>query len=103
MSVLNTEQTPKIEDIVTSIKNANTGLFNTIQGQLKFGFDLFWNNPDFTPQQIADAFGTDATSLFMLSYQLQEVLLATDPNYVMLTAPVQVILNSDGSVTIPTV
>lgn len=39
------------------------------------GVSTFWENSNFTPQQISDALGTDAADLFRLHYILGQAII----------------------------
>jgi hypothetical protein len=59
-------------------------LFNmTFQGfvlSYKRGFDSFWRNPQFTPQEMAEAWGIQGLRLFMNSGATKDYILAIDSN-----------------------
>jgi uncharacterized protein YaiL (DUF2058 family) len=59
-----------------------------------------WNSTDLTPQEIVEAWGTDAQALFTLSYELQQIIAQADPSYVILNAPNAVTFPGDGSAVI---
>src|ERR1017187_9930971 len=88
---------PNVNDIVNSIRMNVININFTMKAQHTQAFNQIWNNQNFTPKEIVDAFGTDAAALFTLSYELQQILLAADPTYVMLIPPVSVTINSDGT------
>ena len=91
---------PSVQDAVNQIKTTTTQLYRMMKQMHTQSFNTVWNNPSYTPQEIVTAFGTDAVALFTLSYQLQEILKAADPNYVILMPTATVTLNEDGTVTI---
>ena len=69
MSIINLDQTPptpQVTDVINAINNGNTMLYKQIQMQIRRSYDLFWNNPNFTPQEIAAAYGTDCVALFTI-------------------------------------
>ena len=63
-------------------------------------YDSVWNNPNATPAEIWSTLGTQGVSLIMAHYQTQLLLQQLNPNYVVLTAPVELKLNEDGTVEI---
>lgn len=74
--------------------------FNRLNQTFTKIFQQIWVNPNFTPQQIMDAFGSDAASLFQLSGQVQDLLNTIVPNVNQLTPPNAFTINQDGTVTI---
>jgi len=91
---------PSVQDAVNQIKTTTTQLYRMMKQMHTQSFNTVWNNNQYTPEEIVTAFGTDAVALFTLSYQLQEILIAADPNYVILTAPNQITFSEDGSVVV---
>lgn len=101
MSIIQpTQSAPTVNDVVNQIKSGNMQIYRFLKMQHTQSFNNVWNNPTYTPQEIVDAFGTDAATLFTLSWQIQQILQAADPGYVMLIPPVPVVINPDGTVTL---
>lgn len=66
-------------------------------------FDMFWRNPNCTPQVMATAWGTDGAKLFTNSAITKAYLLQISPNCLpndYLNTPLPVTLNPDGTVTV---
>ena len=102
MSILHEQITyePSVQDAVNQIKMGNTRLYQMLKQNIAQSYNLVWNNPIYTAKEIVDAFGTDAVALFTLSYQLQQILAAADPNYIILTPTQAPTLNADGTVSL---
>ena len=102
MGIINEDKSNQlfIDNEVSSIKSITTNIYRTLKHQHTIAFNKVWDNPNFTPQEIIDAFGSDAASLFSISWSIQQILLAADPNYKLLIPPMNVTLNSDGTVTL---
>lgn len=66
----------------------------------KTAFDRIWNNPSFTPQELIAGFGTDAAELFVKSVTNEMCIKQINPSWVMMSAPYEVTLNQDGTVTV---
>lgn len=102
MSIIKEEKEEKNFAQVTKDKiiSDNTSLFNKLKDSIAMGFTDVWNNPGAIPQEIMDQFGTDATSLFNVSYQAQLLLKAINSDYEVLTPPEQykIDFNGDGTV-----
>ena len=73
----------------TMIEAIHTQLFNNV-----------WKTPEFSPDEILTEIGTDAVQLFQDSSGIQLLLARNNPDYVVLTPPVEVTLNEDGTVMI---
>lgn len=90
--------TPPTE--IEKIQMANTQCLNVMKATAKNTFDLFWNNPRKTAQEICDQFNTDASKAFDLHAGLQQLIYAIDNTWVPLTPLVPYTVNENGSVTI---
>ena len=85
-----------------AIKMAGNNTYWSLVNQFNKTTNAFWSNSTLTPQQIADALGTDASAIFSLHYKLGEFIGLID------LAPIQESLekigqftqNQDGTVTI---
>ena len=104
MSIINTSTAPAkiippVSDTTNAMKVANTKAYLELKNAVIGGFRNVWNNPNYTPQQVLNNWGTDAVSLFNFSYLAQQIL-AVDPSWKMLTPPVPCTLNEDGTVTV---
>ena len=97
-----TNQAPSITQVVNTIKIANTNLYRGIIQQHAQIFKTIWSNPNFTPKQTFDAFGTDGVALATLSDELQQMAHNADASYVPLTPPSQYVVtpNEDGSISV---
>lgn len=65
--------------------------------------DLFtkvWENQDLTPQEVMDAFGTDAVQLFILAQATETYLNTILPGTISATPPLPYAINENGTVTI---
>lgn len=65
-------------------------------------FDNVWNNPNATPAEILSTLGTQGVALFTAHAYTQNLIKALNPSYEMLSAPVELNLNKDGTVEIVT-
>ena len=71
-----------------------------IQNQFTAMFASVWMNPELTPQQVFDAMGTDAASLFQLAGLTQNFLNTLKPGLCVQQPPVAYTINQDGTVTV---
>jgi hypothetical protein len=78
------------------------GTLEIAKERTKEMFNRFWNNPNATPQQIADVYGNQAILLFQKLGLWQETIKQIDNTYEVLTIPEkwEVELNQDGTVNI---
>lgn len=81
------------------IAHAQNGLDQLIIN-VRVSFSLIWNSNGITPQEILDAFGKDAASLFIASAKAQKLIKELYPDYQFLIAPEKITLNPDGTVTV---
>lgn len=103
MSVIQPEQKISkvtVDDVVNKVKHINGYLYYIIKQKHTEAFDLIWNNKNFTPKEIVDAFGTDAVALFILSGTLQDILKRANAEYEVLLPKVPFNINNDGTITL---
>ena len=83
--------------ILDEIKSAVSHL----EGALISSFTRFWSDSSTaTPQQICDAFGTDAALLVQVFAASRDLVNMISPGTISLLGPSTLILNQDGSVTV---
>lgn len=83
---------------IVDISNA-TGV--TYQTSIETIFNMFWNS-EFTPQEIANFFGTDCVTIFQKHALAQAHLKQIIQDYQPLQRPAkyEVVVNQDGTITI---
>ena len=76
--------------------------FDRMVKSYRHGVDIFWRNPRATPQEIADALGTNAAEIFQLHYDLGELIYKYDMSAIAdkMTQIGRATINEDGTVTI---
>lgn len=83
------------------IKFLVTGNIDRLIEQFNEIFNLVWDNPHgLTPQQVFDAFGTEAGDLFTVSSAIGSAILAVNPSWVPPTRPFPHVINQDNTVTV---
>ena len=104
MGVLDTNLTTEnhAQEAANSLVKITKNTFGKILHSYSQGVQTFWNNPRATPQEIADALGTDASEIFSLHYKLGELIASADPSLLEQTANFigNFTQNEDGTVTI---
>jgi hypothetical protein len=84
-----------------AIQNLLTNQFNMTVNSFNRVFSMVWNNPSgLTPQQVMEGLGTSAGQLFSIMAAMQTAINTIQPGTLAQTAPNQVTINSDGTVTI---
>ena len=74
--------------------------FQTIQQGFSQVFASVWANPELTPQEVMDAFGSDAVALFQFANAFQNVMNTLQPGVLIQAPPKAFTINQDGTVTI---
>ena len=105
MSILdNNPQNPvdKAVRVASNIKGSTRQTFQMMTNAFNMGSKNFWNNPQATPTQIAEALGTDAKEVFELHYALGLLINSIRPESIQegWAAIGQFTMNEDGTVTI---
>ena len=97
-----TPTTPNTE-VDDSKKNINTS-FSAFVELFKREYDRFWRNENgFTPQQMADAWGTDVVAMFTNSTVTKNFINSVDPNLLDVfyqSPPMNITVNPNGTVTL---
>jgi ABC-type arginine/histidine transport system permease subunit len=106
MSILNENYnpssflTPEIQ--VLKLKNEAKTIYDKLFNGVRYSTELFWNNPSYTPQQLAEAAGTSAAELFQLHSiainALEQAVPDSSNEIINLIKPYTI--NEDGTVTI---
>lgn len=88
--------------VASDILNVYKQLYNNMIEQYRHGTLLYWRNSKATPQEIADAFGTDAGEIFQNHYALGQLLTTINPEEVAQINELvgNFTINEDGTVTI---
>lgn len=63
-------------------------------------FNCLWHNPNATPQEILDVYGSNAAQLFLVSRDTALFIKSVDPTYEPPVLPKEFTINPDGTVTI---
>ena len=106
MSLFNSIQpttTQLLQATQNGIINNNNMALQTLQNVVMSNWNTVWNNPNFTPQQIFDQFGTDAGTLFSLGVAACTFIETIQPGSLdtkYLSAALPYIINSDNTVTV---
>ena len=95
---------PPIAQVVSMEQNKISNWYNSTKKMVTDLFNDFWfNQYGYSPTEMAQAWGNNATSLFGLSFALQQILQSADPSYHMLMVDSEIYHitpSVDGTVTI---
>jgi hypothetical protein len=105
MSILDSDSEILIDKtiiVASNIKEATKQTFQIMVNAFNTGSKMFWNNPDATPLEIAQALGSDAREVFELHYALGLLVNSIKPERIQEGWGVigQFTMNEDGTVTI---
>lgn len=94
-------QEEKIHDLRTMITKLSNGMHRRISRQHRDLFTLIWDNPKgLTAQEVFDEYGADSVQFFLLSQNIQTMLIQVDPSYTLLVPPFPYTINPDGTVIV---
>lgn len=101
MGIINDNFQSDVDDFVKGHRKAINAFFVTTLDQFRQLGHQVWSNSQFTPEQIVEAYGTDAAELFRLSAYMKgmfegitgQPLEIAPPNYA-------ITVNADGTVTL---
>jgi len=102
IEILNESETQ--QDVAVVVKKrivaTSTAMFRRMQHEHARIFNMLWNNPKATPQEILDQYGEEAGALFAFSSQIQAMATAIDSGFVALVPPYNYTINPDGTVAV---
>lgn len=105
MDILNPE-VPSADSLkvltAKQIRNKFNFALNTIITEFNSVMNLVWDNKSLTPQQVCDAFGQQASQLFILATTTKNFIQEVSPQNVskLLLPKKQVSFNEDGTVVV---
>lgn len=76
------------------------GSLENLKVNIQASWNLFWNNPEVSAQEICDYYGNQAYKIFQESGFWQAAIKQRDPSYEELVPPKEFTINQDGTVTI---
>jgi len=91
-------QTPRTA--LDEIKAISTHLLASMKISAKRQFDLVWNNPNKTAQEVSDMLGVEACAAMDAHYSLQVLISSLDNTWVPLVPPLPYVRNLDGTITV---
>lgn len=106
MSILDNSPNNEIvlsTQIANRIINQTKQTFNNMASAFNEGSKMFWQNPrGVSPQDIANALGTNAKEIFELHYKLGQLISEIKPEAISTGLSIigQFTMNDDGTVTI---
>lgn len=101
MDIFNTQtQVNLAEQEARNLSERNRIGLDTLKMSLKQSFFTLWNNPNASPQDILNVFGTNAYKLFQTSRDTIALIKTLDPEWEAPVSPKEFTVNPDGSVTI---
>ena len=86
-------------EVKAFVAHSNASLENIIIN-LTIAFNMVWNNPKATPQEMFAVLGTQGGKTFADSYKLQLLIKELKPDFEMLVPPLPYTIAEDGTVTI---
>ncbi len=105
MGLINEQSMAADAKAVKVLKNGATGWYRKSINRYEQALEVFWKNPEATPQQVSDKLGSSAADLFAYIGALRTFILTVNPN-AQLTPPNSLgtwTVNPDGTVTINSV
>jgi hypothetical protein len=107
MSILNPVNQPVTQTanmVAGQMKAQARGLYNMLVKTFNDGAKNFWTNANFTPQQLANALGTDGKELFELHAKIGQLLASVNPEAIAegLSVVGQFSYTEDGKILLPT-
>lgn len=104
MSILDSRPNfnPPIELIVAKLKKRAYNQFRSLIDEYETGLRDFWRNKYYTPQELCDALGPEASELFILHGTIKHVILSVKPEQTLTSVDDYgaFIVNQDGTITI---
>lgn len=102
MSIIKIEKTQEdiAKDIAKKVLGTNLNGLNKLKDAIRSSFSLIWDNPNATPQEILDEFGTNAKELFIASAKTIAFIKSFDEEYEEPKRLYEFTINEDGTVVV---
>lgn len=88
-----------IRQAAEAIRYQGVNGIGSLKATIQTIFDIVYNSPEYTCQDIFDYFGTDAAQLFIMAGAATMLIKKIDPSYTPPPPPVEITINDDGTVT----
>jgi hypothetical protein len=95
--------TTELQELEARIVQNNITGMQTLINVISSNWTLIWENPDFTPQEVFNQFGTDAGAFFTIAIAAITFIETVSPgslNVKYMSAPQPYTINADGTVTV---
>ena len=103
----NVQQRPIPSSLEDQVKKIKADIYRTYQFVKRVhqkGMTSVWNNPNYTPEEIFAALGTDAEEAVKFSALLANLITQIEPTSVInVPADKELVMTGDGTVTINTI
>lgn len=98
----NPMQSNNPDQIANRLKDQAKNVYNTMVSVFIRSSKMFWDNPNASPEEIAQALGTDAKQLFELHYKLGQFIAEVNPSDISEVSSVigNFTINENGTVNI---
>ena len=102
MSILENNNQDEAKIVADSLISEAIGLYNHMNETYTNGTYRFWKHPLLAPQEIANGLGSKGKELFLLHYQLGQLLNSIKPGSIDSANSVisNFTMNEDGTVTV---
>lgn len=102
MGILDNNNQDEAKIVADSLVSEAVGLYNHMNEIYTNGTYRFWKHPSLTPQQIANGLGSKGKELFLLHYQLGQLLNSINPGSIDNINSIigNFTMNEDGTVTV---
>lgn len=87
MNIFEIPQTDLAQQEAINLASKNRATLDMLKKQYQDAFNSLWFNPNATPQEILNIFGTNAVKLFMVSKATADFIKSIDPEYTPPTTP----------------
>lgn len=100
MNIFNIENQNKALQEAKNLADKNRITLDTLKRNVEDAFNTLWHNPNATPQEILDIYGTSAVQLFVVYRKTIDLIKEIEPNYQEKNLPVAFEIKPDGTVKI---
>jgi hypothetical protein len=100
MNIFETPQINKAEQEAINLSTKSKVGLDMLKSNYEDSFMTLWANPNATPQEILDLYGTNASQLFVVSRATAMFIKSVDPSWTPPVSPKEFTINEDGTVTI---
>jgi hypothetical protein len=100
MNIFNLNEQNTVLQEAKNLADKNRITLDMLKRNVEDAFNTLWHNPNATPQEILDVYGTSAAQLFIACRATFDFIKSVDDTYIEPIPPKSVMIHEDGTVKV---